>query len=249
MEQLEHSLAIVELFNRVFGRPTAVLLGIFGIHVQDPLHCIPDYVVMVLLVAVFLMLFFGLAGRKRALIPGKLQNVLELIIEFFEGQLTEIIGPQGKKFLPVVGTVGLFIFFSNLIGLIPGLMSPTAKLNVTIGCALTVFVYYHYQGIKAQGVLKYLKHFMGPIPALAPLMVPIELISHFSRPVSLSIRLFSNIFAEEVLIVVIASILPILLPLPFMALSIITAFLQAFVFILLSCIYISGAVEHQEEYH
>jgi len=249
MEQLEHSLAIVELFNRVFGRPTAALLGIFGIHVQDPLHCIPDYVVMVLLVAAFLMLFFGLAGRKRALIPGKLQNVLELIIEFFEGQLTDIIGPQGKKFLPVVGTVGLFIFFSNMIGLIPGLMSPTAKLNVTIGCALTVFVYYHYQGIKAQGVLKYLKHFMGPIPALAPLMVPIELISHFSRPVSLSIRLFSNIFAEEVLIVVIASILPILLPLPFMALSIFTAFLQAFVFILLSCIYIAGAVEHQEEQH
>lgn len=249
MEQLEHSLAIVELFNRVFGRPTAALLGLFGIPVKDPLHCIPDYVVMVLIVAVFLMLFFGLAGRKRALIPGKLQNVLELIIEFFEGQLTEIIGPEGKKFLPVVGTVGLFIFFSNMMGLIPGLMSPTAKLNVTIGCALTVFVYYHYQGMKAQGVFKYLKHFMGPIPALAPLMVPIELISHFSRPVSLSIRLFSNIFAEEVLILVIASIIPILLPLPFMALSIFTAFLQAFVFVLLSCIYLAGAVEHQEEQH
>ena len=102
-------------------------------------------------------------------------------------------------------------------------MSPTSKLNVTIGCALTVFVYYHYQGMKAQGLLKYLKHFMGPIPAMAPLMIPIELISHFSRPVSLSIRLFSNIFAEEVLIVVIASIIPIFLPLPFMALSIFTA--------------------------
>jgi F-type H+-transporting ATPase subunit a len=249
MEQLEHPLGIVILFNRIFGRPVAAVLKLLGIRVADPAHCIPDYVVMVLIVTVFMMLFFGLAARRRAIVPGKLQNLLELIIEFFEGQLTDIVGPGGKKFLPVVGTVGLFVFFSNLLGLIPGLMSPTAKLNVTIGCALTVFIYYHYQGMKAQGVLKYLKHFMGPIPAMAPLMVPIELISHFSRPVSLSIRLFSNIFAEEVLIVVIASIIPILLPLPFMALSIFTAFLQAFVFVLLSCIYISGAVEHEEEHH
>ncbi|MGD0781349.1 MAG: F0F1 ATP synthase subunit A [Candidatus Aminicenantales bacterium] len=151
--------------------------------------------------------------------------------------------------MPLVGTVGLFVFFCNLLGLIPGLMSPTSKLNVTVGCALAVFVYYHVQGMKAQGPLTYLKHFMGPIPALAPLMLPIELISHFSRPVSLSIRLFSNIFAEEVLIVVIASLIPILLPLPFMALSIFTAVLQAFVFVLLSCIYIAGAVEHAEEQH
>jgi F-type H+-transporting ATPase subunit a len=204
-------------------------------------------VVMVLIVAAFLMLALGLAARKRRLVPGKLQSVLELIIEFFVGQLTEIIGPEGRKFLPMLGTVGLFIFCSNLMGLIPGLMSPTSKLNVTIGCALTVFVYYHYQGMKAQGFFKYLKHFMGPVPALAPLMVPIELISHFSRPVSLSIRLFSNIFAEDVLIIVIASIIPYFLPLPFMALSIFTGFLQAFIFILLACIYISGAIAHEEE--
>ena len=247
MEQLEHSLAIVELFNKIFGPSIAAFLSLFGIHVKDPKNCIADYVVMVLIVAIFMIVLFTLAGRKRALIPGKMQNVLEFIVEFFEGQMTEIIGPEGKQFLPVVGTVGLFIFFCNMLGLIPGLMSPTSKLNVTVGCALTVFVYYHAQGMKAQGVFKYLKHFMGPIPALAPLMLPIELISHFSRPVSLSIRLFSNIFAEEVLIVVIASIIPIFLPLPFMALSIFTAFLQAFVFVLLSCIYIAGAVEHAEE--
>ena len=249
MEQLEHSLAIVELFNKIFGPSIAAFLSLFGIHVKDPKNCVADYVVMVLIVALFMIVLFTLAGRKRALIPGKMQNVLEFIVEFFEGQMTEIIGPEGVKFLPVVGTVGLFIFFCNLLGLIPGLMSPTSKLNVTVGCALTVFVYYHAQGMKAQGVFKYLKHFMGPIPALAPLMLPIELISHFSRPVSLSIRLFSNIFAEEVLIVVIASIIPIFLPLPFMALSIFTAFLQAFVFVLLSCIYIAGAVEHAEEQH
>ena len=247
MEELEHPLAIVGLFNKAFGRPIAALLGLVGIHVKDPANCVPDYIVMSLIVALILILFLGLAARKRSTIPGKLQNVLELIIGFFESQLTDIIGPQGKKFLPMIGTIGLFIFCSNLLGLIPGFMSPTSKLNVTVGCALSVFVYYHYQGMRAQGVLKYLKHFTGPIPVLAPLMLPIELISHFSRPVSLSIRLFSNIFAEEVLIVVIASIIPYFLPLPFMALSIFTGLLQAFVFVLLSCIYISGAVAHEEE--
>jgi len=127
-------------------------------------------------------------------------------------------------------------------------MSPTSKLNVTVGCALTVFTYYHWQGIKSQGVFKYLKHFMGPIPLIAPLMVPIEIISHFSRPVSLSIRLFGNIFAEELLIVITVSIIPFFLPLPFMAVAIFTAVIQAFVFVLLSCIYIAGAVAHEEEH-
>jgi len=248
MEGLEHSLAIVELFNKIFSRPVAAALGLIGIHVKDPSRCIPDYVVMSLIVAIFLVVFLGLAARKRSPVPGKLQSILELIIGFFEGQLTDIIGPSGKKYLPMIGTVGLFIFFSNLLGLIPGLMSPTSKLNVTVGCALTVFVYYHYQGMKEQGLLKYLKHFTGPIPVLAPLMFPIELISHFSRPVSLSIRLFSNIFAEEVLLVVIASIIPYFLPLPFMALAIFTGILQAFVFVLLACVYISGAVAHEEEH-
>jgi F-type H+-transporting ATPase subunit a len=247
MEALEHPLAIVELFNKLFSRPIAALLALFGVKVNDPAHCLPDYVVMVFIVAVVLVVLLGLAARKRERIPGRLQSVLELIVGFFEGQIMEIIGPEGRKFLPMIGTIGLFIFLSNLLGVIPGFMSPTSKLNVTVGCALTVFVYYHYQGMKAQGVLRYLKHFMGPLPALAPLMVPIELISHFSRPVSLSIRLFSNIFAEDVLIVVIASIIPYVLPLPFMALSLFTAFLQAYVFILLACIYISGAVAHDEK--
>jgi len=148
----------------------------------------------------------------------------------------------------MIGTIGLFIFTCNMIGLVPGFMSPTSKLNVTAGCALAVFVYYHWQGMKAQGPLKYLKHFTGPIPALAPLLLPIEVISHFSRPVSLSLRLFGNIFAEELLIVIIASIVPFILPLPFMAVAIFTAVIQSFVFVLLACIYIAGAVAHEEEH-
>jgi len=248
MEGLEHTLGIVVLVNRLLGRPVAALLALFGIKVADPAHCIPDYIVMVFIVAAAMIVLFTLAGKKRDLVPGKFQVVTESVIRFFEGQIVEIVGPEGKKYTPVIGTVGLFILFCNLLGLVPGLMSPTAKLNVTIGCALSVFFYYHGQGIKAHGFFKYVKHFMGPIPAIAPLMVPIELISHFSRIVSLSIRLFSNIFAEEVLIVVIASIIPLFLPLPFMALSIFTAVLQAFVFVLLTCIYLAGAVEQEEEH-
>jgi F-type H+-transporting ATPase subunit a len=247
MEGLEHSLWVVDAFNRVFGPPLAAVLGLVGVEVHDPLHVVPDYLVMVLVVAALLVVVLGLASRRLSLVPGGRQSVAEIVVQTFEGLVVDTIGPQGRKYLPVIGTVGLFVFGCNMIGLIPGFMSPTSKLNVTLGCALVVFFYYHWQGVKAQG-LKYFKHFMGPIPALAPLMIPIEVISHFSRPVSLSMRLFGNIFAEELLIVIMASIIPFLLPLPFMAVAIFTSIIQSFVFVLLSCIYISGAVAHEEEH-
>jgi len=247
MDALEHSLAIVDAFNRIFGKPLAGLLGLLGIHVENSDHLFPDYVVMCLIVALLLMVLMGLAARRAQTVPSKRQSLLELIIQAFEGQLVEIIGERGRQFLPLVATMGLFIFACNLIGLVPGFMSPTSKLTVTAGCALVVFFYYHWQGIKAQGPVNYLKHFFGPIPALAPLLLPIEIISHFSRVVSLSIRLFGNIFAEELLIVVMASIIPFFLPLPFMAVALFTSFIQAFVFVLLTCIYIAGAVAHEED--
>jgi F-type H+-transporting ATPase subunit a len=247
MEGLEHGLWIVDAFNRVLGPPLAALLGLVGIEVRDPLHAIPDYLVMVFFVAVLLVVLLGLSSRKPSLVPGGRQSIAEMIVQMFEGLIVDTMGPEGRKYLPVIGTVGLFVFGCNMIGLVPGFMSPTSKLNVTIGCALVVFFYYHAQGVRAQG-LGYFKHFMGPIPALAPLMIPIEIISHFSRPVSLSMRLFGNIFAEELLIVIMASIIPFLLPLPFMAVAIFTSLIQSFVFVLLSCIYIAGAVAHEEEH-
>ena len=247
MEGLEHSLWIVDAFNRVFGPPVAAVLALFGIKVADPLHAVPDFLVMVVIVAILLAILLGLAARKPALVPRGRQNVAEMIVQMFEGLVVDTVGPEGRKYVPVIATVGLFIFGCNMIGLVPGFMSPTSKLNVTLGCALVVFFYYHAQGVRAQG-LKYFKHFMGPIPALAPLMIPIEVISHFSRPVSLSMRLFGNIFAEELLIGIMASIIPVLLPLPFMAVAVFTALIQSFVFVLLSCIYIAGAVAHEEEH-
>ena len=248
MEGIEHSLFIVEAFNKIFSKPCSLFLGLFGIEVKNPNHLFPDYVVVSLMVALLLIIFFKIAARKLRQVPSKRQSLLELIIQAFESQLVEIIGDQGKKYLPLIATIGLFIFTCNLIGLVPGFMSPTSKLNVTLACAVVVFLYYHWQGIKTQGLGKYLKHFIGPIPALAPLLIPIEIISHFSRVASLSIRLFGNIFAEELLIVVIASIIPFFLPLPFMVVAIFTSIIQAFVFVLLSCIYIAGAVAHEEEH-
>ena len=248
MEKLEHSLYIVELFNKLVGKPLAWVLSLFGIHIQNPEQFVPNYVVMSIIVVIALIVFFRFASRRLKPVPSKMQSFLELLIQTFENQLVETVGEQGRKYVPLVATIGIFIFSSNLLGLIPGLMSPTSNLNVTAACALVVFVYYHWQGIKSQGFFKYLKHFMGPIPLLAPLMVPIEIISHFSRVVSLSIRLFGNIFAEELLIVVMLSIIPFLLPLPFMAVAIFTAFIQAFVFVLLTCIYLSGAVAQEEEH-
>lgn len=247
MEGLEHSLWIVEAFNRVFGRPVAAVLGLVGVEVPDPRHAVPDYLVMVLLAFIAVVVLLRLLARAPALVPSRRQSVAEMIVQMFESVVVEAVGPEGRKYVPVIGTVGIFIFACNMIGLVPGLMSPTSKLNVTVGCALVVFFYYHAQGVKSQG-LRYFKHFLGPIPALAPLMLPIELISHFSRPVSLSMRLFCNIFAEELLILIMASIIPFLLPLPFMAVAIFTSLIQAYVFVLLSCIYIAGAVAHEEEH-
>jgi F-type H+-transporting ATPase subunit a len=248
MEELEHSLFIVRLFNKIFSKPLSSLLSFVGIEVHNPEHLIPDYIVMCVIVAAILMLFLGLSSRKFKIVPSKLQSILELIIQAFEGLLVDIIGERGKKYLPLIATIGLFIFSCNILGLVPGMMSPTSKLNVTVGCALVVFFYYHWQGIKTHGVFRYLKHFTGPIPLLAPLFFPIEVISHLSRPVSLSLRLFGNIFAEELLIVVMASIIPFFLPLPFMVIAILTATIQAGVFVLLACVYIGGAVAHEEEH-
>jgi F-type H+-transporting ATPase subunit a len=247
MEGLEHSLYIVELFNRIFGKPAAALLALVGVKVGDPLHVFPDYVVMVIVVTALLALIFWLSTRSFSIVPSKRQSILEFIYGLFESLVADTIGPEGKPYIPVIGTVGIFIFACNMIGLVPGFMSPTSKLNVTVGCALVVFFYYHAQGVKAQG-LGYFKHFAGPIPVLTPLMIPIEIISHFSRPVSLSMRLFGNIFSEELLILIMASIIPFFLPLPFMALAIFTSIVQAFVFVLLACIYIAGALAHEEDH-
>jgi F-type H+-transporting ATPase subunit a len=254
MEKLHHTLWIVEIANRIFG--PLVLAGgqALGYTFADPAKPIPDHVVMC---AVILLLFvaLGLFLRSRLSVesPGKLQIVLEDLTSAVVGLMKANIGPGAAKYFPLVGTIGFFIFVANMIGKIPGFMSPTASINVTLGCALTVWVYYHFQGIRSQGLGKYLAHFAAPPGApifLAPIMLPIELISHASRVLSLSLRLFGNIFGEEMVVLIIASIIPFLAPLPMAVLGVITGTLQAFIFMLLTIIYLGGAVhsEHHEEH-
>ena len=163
-------------------------------------------------------------------------------------------GPTGRKYLPLVGTIGLFILVCNLSGLVPGLMAPTSNVNVTLGCAISVWVFYHIEGIRAQGLVKYLKHFAVPPGSpvvLAPLMLVIETISHMARVMSLTLRLFGNIYAEELVILILASLVPFFVPLPMMALGLLTSSLQAFIFVMLTMSYLGGAVatDHADEAH
>ena len=178
--------------------------------------------------------------------PGKLQIVLEDGVSAVLGPARGVDRSEGPRFLPLIATLGIFILLGNYMGLVPGLMAPTSSINVTLGCALTTWVYYHFQGIREnRASSKYIEHFWAPPGApwwIGFIMFPIEIISHTSRVMSLSLRLFGNIFGEELVIVILFSIVPFIVPLPMMFLGLITGGLQAFIFVLLSIIYLQGAV-------
>lgn len=181
------------------------------------------------------------AGRK--MVPGTLQQINEVVIEGLVGMLEENMGKEGRKYLPLIGTLACFIFVSNLLGMIPAFSAATGNFNTTVACALIVFVYYNFEGFREHGI-GYLKHFAGPMPLIAPLMFPIEIISHLARPFSLAIRLFGNISGEHAVAGAFYSMVAILLPVPLMAFGLFAAFLQTFVFVLLTIIYIAGSIAH-----
>ncbi len=248
---MEHgSTWIAEWVNATLGPAVAVLLGslygLFG-YTYVPGHMvIPEHVTFAVVIFLFCALFFPIVGRSFSLEkPGKAQQILELVVEFLNGQLEEVIGHGAKKYLPMVATIGIFILLMNLCGQVPGFASPTSSINVTVGCALVVFLYYNYLGVRKQGLVSYLKHFAGPVPLMAPLMIPIEIISHLARPFSLSVRLFANIFGEHQVAAVFFALVPFILPLPIMALGVFASFLQAFIFMVLTMIYIAGAVSEE----
>ena len=251
----EHHYLIVDLVNAVLGPVVAPVLEALGFHV-DPSHpVIPAYMVMVLVVVAGLTgLSLFVRSRLSVEHPGKLQILMEDGLKALVGMLEQWIGPKGPRYLPLVGTLFIFILCSNYLGLVPGFMAPTSSINVTLGCALTIWVYYHVQGIKEQGLFNYIKHFALPPGAplvMAPLMFVIEIISHLSRVMSLSLRLFGNIFGEELVIAILFGLVPFVVPLPMMFLGLITGGLQAFIFALLSIIYLQGAVavEHEHDEH
>jgi F-type H+-transporting ATPase subunit a len=260
MEKLHHELWITYAVNAVFGPVAAAILRAFGRDVPAGAQVIPDYLAMLIVIALALTAL-SLVVRSRLSVenPGSLQVALEDFIAGFQGLLSDFVGPKGPTYLPLVASVFVVILLSNLSGLVPGLMAPTTNLNVTLGCAVTVWVYYHLQGFKEQGVVAYLKHF-GAVPPgtpfvlllfMVPLVILIELISHTARVMSLSLRLFGNIFGEELVIVILASLVPFFVPLPMMFLGLLTATLQALIFAILTMVYLGGAVavEHHDEAH
>jgi F-type H+-transporting ATPase subunit a len=175
-------------------------------------------------------------------VPSGWQNLMESVVGGIENLIEETMGPKGKTYFPLIATLALFILVSNLIALVPGFYPPTANLNTNAAMALTVFAMTHIIGIKEHGIA-YLKHFMGPILVLAPLIFIIEIIGHLARPLSLSLRLFGNMYGHEIVLMIFFALVPFLLPIPMMLMGVLIAFIQAFVFTLLAMIYIAGSLE------
>ena len=251
MEQL----VLTQFLNRVFGAQVTALLNLFHVHPKHPLHPISDSFAMELLVAGLLILFFivvrvSLSVEK----PGPAQHTMEGIHGFVANTADEVIGHHGSKYVPYLVTLGVFILACNLIGLIPGLESPTAVAIVPLGCALLTWVYYHYQGVKENGPIGHLKHFMGPQDKEIPwyirgflpiLLFPIEIFSHLARIMSLTVRLFANLFAGEMVTLVSFSLVPLAVPVLPVGLHIAVSFVQTYIFVLLACVYLGEATAHE----
>ena len=255
--------------------PIVRLPAIFG-----PGH-VPDHVTYTWVLMIVMTIVAFVASRNVQLVPRGAQNFLEVVLEQFTQLIDDVIGPEGRPYLPFIATVGLFILGGNLMSLVPGLNGPTTNLNTNAACAIIVFFTYHWIGARKQGVLTYLNHFSGPMPwslGMAPIkliMIPIEVISHLARPLSLTLRLFGNMFGGHVLLAIIfflmgldgligwmlggttagvivggiGSIVMIAFTVGFLyPLKILVSFLQAFIFVMLAMLYIAAAVEEGEHH-
>ena len=233
------------LLNRLFGPAVLGLLQKIGVHPRHPLTPISNSFAMEVLVVLLLVTFFA-AVRLRLSVdnPGGLQHTMEWIESITGKMAEETIGHHYHPYHAYIVALGLFILSCNLIGLIPGFESPTAVAIVPLGCALLTWFYYHYQGLRANG-LGYFKHFLGPVWWLAPLMLPIEIFSHTARMLSLTVRLYANMFAGEMVTLVFFSLIPIGLPLPFEALHIGVSLIQTYIFVILTCVYLAEATAHE----
>ncbi|HEX8812107.1 MAG TPA: F0F1 ATP synthase subunit A [Terracidiphilus sp.] len=239
---MHEQLWFTEFLNHLFAGPVVGLLRALHIEPKYPDAPIANSVAMELLVFLFLVFVFVLVRSRLSVDkPGGLQHIFEGAHGFVQGQSQEIIGHHSEGFTPFLVALGFFILVCNLIGVIPGFESPTAVPVVPLGLAICAFVYYQAQGFKQAGIA-YLKHFAGPLPALAPLMVPIELISHSARVLSLTIRLYANMFAGDMVTLVFFSLVPIGVPIVFLGLHIGVSLLQTYIFVLLTTVYLSDAV-------
>ena len=238
---MEHPILFLNLLFQKLGLPVVASAEEAHSFLQFLLlpHVTYAWVVMILM-----LLLAKLAVSRIEMVPTSGQNVFEVIVGGIEEFMIGVTGEHGRFAFPLVATLGFFILLSNYMGMIPGFFSPTASINTTAACALIVVIFTHAIGIKTHGP-KYVKHFMGPIWWLTPLIMPIELIGHIARVLSLSIRLFGNVFGEELVLAILFFLAGLYLaPLPMMFLGLFTGFIQAFIFCLLSMMYFAGALEH-----
>ena len=219
-------------------------IGHWGASVEHALGVDSINHVLYMWLAMAILFSLGLLVRGRLqLVPGALQNVFETVIGGLEDFVVSNLGQKGRQFMPLLCTIFMFILVMNWIGLIPGCDAPTANINTPAAMAIIVFVFYQAVGIKKWG-FGYIKHFMGPVSFLAPLMLILEPISHIARPLSLSLRLFGNIRGEEIVLILMFFLAPILGSLPMYFLFLLAKTIQAFIFFMLTMLYLQGAVEH-----
>jgi F-type H+-transporting ATPase subunit a len=244
---MEHELWFTSLFNDYLAGSANAILNLFGQHAVNPARPWANFMVMQILVALIVLVVFGLLRSRLSMDkPGKMQHVFEVLYGFLYDQTEEAAGHHSLKYLPFFGTLFFFILFANLIGIIPGLESPTMFPAVTLGCAIAAFLYYNVVGVQAIGIGAYLKHFVGPTWWMAPLLIPIEIVSHLARPLSLTIRLYANMLAGEKVTLVFIGLTYLVAPALFMGLHVFVAFLQAYVFAVLTMMYVGGATAHDE---
>jgi F-type H+-transporting ATPase subunit a len=216
------------------------LFKIFGMEEWAATHPHVTYMWLAMVVLIFLG---WLAGKSITMVPKTAQNVFEVVISGLEEFMVGITGEEGRKSFPLLLTIFLFVLLGNLFGLIPGFYPPTAQINTTVSLAIIAVTWSHVIGIKMHG-FKYIKHFLGPVPALMPLFLIIELIGHMARVLSLTLRLFGNMMGHELVVGILLMLAgPFLVPLPIMAMGILVALIQAIVFFLLPTMYIAGAIE------
>ncbi len=240
--------ALNRFLNALFARPIDALLLHLDVHPAQPNSPITNALTLELVVFFLLLLFFVLVRATLSVEkPGVLQLTAESVYEFVGGQGESIIGHGYERHMPLAASIALFVLCCNLIGLLPGISTPTSSPEVPLGLALITFIYYNAVGLIANGPIGYIKHFMGPVWWMAPFMLPLEIVSHIARILSLTVRLYANMFASDLLTLVFFSLIPIGLPIVFLGLHFAVAIIQAYVFMLLMMIYVSGAASHDEE--
>ncbi len=252
---MEHELWFTALLNKLFGGAVNALLAkiaaVPGFEWLRPAdsgtaHPIPNYIAMeILVILVILMAAAILKSRLSVENPGKFQHLMEVVVEFTRNMTDEIIGHEGGRYVTMIGTLGILVALCNLLGLVPTLETPTAHIQVTLGCAVAAFVYYNFHGLRQHGPLGYLKHLWGPMFLIGFIMFPIEVVGNVGRLLSLSVRLYANMMVGDLLDQVFSGLVPILVPVLFAALHIFVSLLQAYIFMLLPAIYISLAVAEE----